>query len=81
MKRLLIPSLAILAALVAAGCSSDTQLPKEEEAKMRESLEAGKGEFDINKVPPDVREKVRGIIEAQKGRGGSAGTAGPPPPR
>ncbi|MEJ5170797.1 MAG: hypothetical protein WHU10_07405, partial [Fimbriimonadales bacterium] len=48
-------------AILSAGCSSDTQLSKAEEDKMRQSLEAGKGEFDINRVPPEMREKVRGI--------------------
>ncbi len=70
--------LATLAAtILMAGCSSDTQLSKAEEDKMRQSLEAGKGEFDINRVPPEMREKVRGIIESQKGGGGPAAPPAP----
>ncbi|HCD99467.1 MAG TPA: hypothetical protein DER07_00320 [Armatimonadetes bacterium] len=77
MKRFLLPALGILATLAVFGCSSETQLSKDEEAKIRDSLEAGKGEFDINKVPPEMREKVRGIIESQKG----GGPAAPPAPK
>lgn len=48
------------------GCSDDSQLSKAEEKKFQDSLESGKGEFDINKVPPEQQERVRALMEANK---------------
>jgi hypothetical protein len=64
-----IPGLVVIAALSLAtvvGCSENSELSKAEENQMRNALDAGKGEFDLSKVPPEQRERVKAIMESQK---------------
>lgn len=57
--------LALLTGALLVGCASG-EVSKTEEQKMKNSLAAGDGEFDINKVPPEHREMVRGFMEQSK---------------
>lgn len=85
-KPLAILSLFCLCAcgLLAAGCGDSTKLSAEEEAKMKKIVEDGNAPFDINKVPPEHRDKVRGFMGGNASAqppspGGTQATPTPPP--
>ena len=63
--------------LTAGGCGGgSTELSEAEEASFRQAVDNGKGEFDINNVPEEHRERVRGIMEANRGPASSAPKTG-----
>lgn len=72
MKRFLI--LAIIA-MAAFGCQGGGEMSKSEEAKFKETLEAGNKPFDINNVPPEQRERVRALMQQNAAPASAQGVA------
>ncbi|MCX7799474.1 MAG: hypothetical protein N2109_03945 [Fimbriimonadales bacterium] len=67
--------LVALIAALAAGCSGGgSELSAEEQKKMEDAIQAGKGGLDLNKVPPEHRERVKAFMQGQGG-------AAPPAPK
>jgi hypothetical protein len=58
------------------GCGDEGSLSASEEQKFKQAVDNGKGEFDLNKVPEEHRERVKAIMEANKGPQ-SAGAGAP----
>lgn len=63
-------SKAVLITLIGAsivGCSSGPdELSAKDDAAFKQSLATGKEKLDPNTLPPEVRDRVKGIMEAQK---------------
>lgn len=63
------------------GCGSDSSdMSKKDQADFKQAIDNGKGEFDLNKVPEDKREMVRGFMEANKGAASAPKAGGEAPP-
>jgi hypothetical protein len=65
-NRVAILLLPIIGGVLLGGCSSQGEMSKADENEFKQSLATGKEKLDPDKLPPNVREKVRGIMQAQK---------------
>lgn len=54
-----------LLVLLAVGCGRAGETSAAEEQQMRDALAAGDEPFNIENVPPEHREKVRGFMGGQ----------------
>jgi ABC-type Fe3+-citrate transport system substrate-binding protein len=66
-----------LGSILLGGCGSGSaDMNKKDEADFKQAIDNGKGEFDLNKVPEDKRDMVRGFMEANKGGPSAPKTGG-----
>ncbi|HEY0866462.1 MAG TPA: hypothetical protein VGE01_03740 [Fimbriimonas sp.] len=59
------------AGCLAAGCGSGGEMSKQDESAFKQSIDTGKEKLDPNDVPPEVRDRVKAIMDAQKPPGAS----------
>jgi PBP1b-binding outer membrane lipoprotein LpoB len=75
MKRLI--ALLALSAMFVVGCQSGgEELSEKDKKSFQEAVDAGKKPFDINNVPPEKREMVRGFMQQNQAPASAQGSRG-----
>lgn len=70
-------ALLALSTLIVAGCSSGgDELSEKDKKGFQEAVDAGKKPFDINNVPPEQREMVRGFMQQNQAPASAQGSRG-----